>query len=656
MTNVTGTVDRYHVSPFCGGLYLLKRCTAHGIVRDSDHASKRRFIYILLIIQGVDNLAGAKNVVIIGAGYGGIEAALELHRKTRKRNDIEITIIDKNGYHTLLTELHEVAGNRVTPDGLMLSLERIFEYTKVKVVRDRIEEIDFKNQALKSKTASYGYDYLVLATGSEPTYFGIPGLKEHALTIWSIEDAVKIRSHILAVFKKASVAKDPEKRKRLLTIVVGGGGFTGIETVGELVQWADELCTEYEIDRKEVNLVVVEALDKILPNLSDNLIKKATRFLEKKGVRVLTSSPITEVTEGSITLKSGEKIETDTIIWTGGVQCNSFAANLGLTTSKRGRIEVNRYMQTKDYPNVYAIGDNCYYQEDGNKPPMPALVESALQSGKCAARNILADIDGKEKKPMKLNLHGVMVSVGSRYAVAKVTGLPELSGYLATALKHLVNMHYLFGIGGIRFVTDYINHQLLHNTRKPTFIGPHFTAKSANFWLVPLRIYLGIMWILSGMDKIEKGWLQYEMLAGSADAASGASVMALVSDHTPGWYAWIVDNIIVPNAMLFQKLIIATEIGIGLALVAGLFTFIAAAVGVGMNINFILSTGLNDYWFFIASIACMGGAGRAFGLDHYVIPYLTRLSKYFWHNRSLSLAMGRKKRVHDSPGDMELKC
>ena len=296
-------------------------------------------------------------------------------------------------------------------------------------------------------------------------------------------------------------------------------------------------------------------------------------------------------------------------------------------------MEVNEYMQTVGHPNIYAIGDNCYFEPEEGEGPMPALVESALQSGQYAAHNIMADMDGRAKKPLKLNLHGVMVSIGSRYAVAKVSGLPQLSGYLATALKHIVNMHYLFGIGGFTILTEYINHQLLRNTREKTLLGPHFTAKSANFWLVPLRMYLGYMWVMSGLEKYHSGWFDYQMLAGTADAASGASMMQLIGEHTPGWYAWMVDTILVPNAMLFQKLIVFTEVGIGVGLIAGLFTFIAAAVAVAMNINFILSTGLNDYWFLAGSVACLGGAGRAFGLDHYVIPFLRNLVKKLWHNR-----------------------
>src|SRR5690554_5634724 len=141
-------------------------------------------------------MSDVKKVVVLGAGYGGIEAALHIYRHSKKRNDIEITIIDKNEYHTLLTELHEVAGNRVTPDGLMINLEKIFEHTNVNVVKDRITGIDLDRQLLKSETDTYPYDYLILATGSEPTYFGIPGMKEHSLTLWSMEDALRINKHI----------------------------------------------------------------------------------------------------------------------------------------------------------------------------------------------------------------------------------------------------------------------------------------------------------------------------------------------------------------------------------------------------------------------------------------------------------------------------
>ena len=143
---------------------------------------------------------------------------------------------------------------------------------------------------------------------------------------------------------------------------------------------------------------------------------------------------------------------------------------------------------------------------------------------------------------------------------------------------------------------------------------------------------------MSGLEKVDGGWLMNNMIAGSnADATTGASIMQLVSDHTPGWYAWFVDTIIVPNSLFFQKIIVLTELGLGLAFITGTFTFIAAIVSIGMNINFLLSTGLNDLWFLMSSVAMLGGSGRAFGVDHYLIPYLMRQWRYFVNNKKIKI-------------------
>ena len=199
----------------------------------------------------------SKKVLILGAGYAGIEAALTLQKKKKREDDIEITIIDKNSYHTLLTELHEVAGNRIREDGVIVPLRDIFKYSDVKIVKDEINGIDFENNKLISSSAEYPYDYLILAAGSEPNSFGIPGIEEHAFTLWSYEQAIRIREHIKDCFAKASQTQDKAKRQQLLCFVVGGGGFTGVETVGEIAQWVKKLCREYDIDRSEVKLVLV---------------------------------------------------------------------------------------------------------------------------------------------------------------------------------------------------------------------------------------------------------------------------------------------------------------------------------------------------------------------------------------------------------------
>jgi len=580
-----------------------------------------------------------KRIVILGAGYGGLQAAKTLNKQLRKHDDVDIMLIDQNNYHTLLTELHEVAGNRVEPGGVRVSIEHVLEYTKVQFVQDQIVRADLESQKLYSNDKEYDFDYLILGVGSEPAYFNIEGMKEHAFSLWSLSDAIKIHDHIINMFEQAAGEKDPEKRKELLTFVVGGGGFTGVELMGELIEWTRTLCKKYDIPKDEIRLIQVEALPTLVPILDAKLIVKVEEYLKKKGVEVLTNSPITAVSPNSLTINNDKVIPTRTVIWTGGVKAKSFVKDLGITLGARDRIVVNEYLQTKEYSYVYAIGDNMEFQDEDGKV-LPPLVETAMQSADCAAYNVAA---------------GVMVSVGSLFAVAQLSGMPLLSGLPAIIIKHLVNMHYLFGIGGLELVWEYMNHQFFQKSREynwllETGIG-HISRRNFTFWLVPLRIWLGVMWLVSGIQKIQSDWLGDWILiglSGATDATSSASITPLTGPHSPGWYVAIAENIIMPNALFFQKLIVITEIGLGLAFIFGFFTFIAAIVSIGMHINFALgaglpqTNGLPDLWWIAASFAMFAGAGRSFGVDYYLMPFLRNQLRYFQKNRSINLLKGWK--------------
>lgn len=589
-----------------------------------------------------------KRIVVLGAGYGGLQAAKTLHKKLKKQ-DIDILLIDQNDHHTLLTELHEVAGHRIEPDGVKVSVQHVLEYTKVCFVQDKILAADLEAQVLTSAENTYPYDYLVLAAGSEPAYFEIPGIEEHGFTLWSLEDAKAIRAHILKMFAKAAQETDPALRAAYLTFVVGGGGFTGVEMIGELMEWTRSLCKQFHVSREEIKLVLVEALPTILPILNDKLIKKSTAFMEKRGVKILVNAPIVKVSPDSLTVKGGKAIPARTVIWTGGIQTKAFVKDLGITLGNRNRIVVNDCLQTLEYPNVYAIGDNMEFSED-NGEVLPPLVETALQSGKCAANNIASELSGKEKEPFKASLHGVMVSIGSVFAVAQLKGMPLLSGIWAMLMKHLVNLHYLFEIGGFELIWDYFNHQFLHKERKYNFAAEsvigHAKQRSFTFWLVPLRVWLGVMWLTSGLHKIAGEWFLWDVI-GPVDGTTSATVH-LVNDHTPRWYAWIVETFIYPNNMLFQHIIVYTEILLGLAFIFGAFTFIAAIGAIGMNINFMLTTGLPtvqgypDLWYLTASIAMLAGAGRVLGADYYLMPWLTRQIRYFQRNKAIHPLKGWK--------------
>ena len=698
-----------------------------------------------------------KRIVILGGGYAGIEAAKILYKRYKKNDDIEITLIDKNTYHTLMTELHEVAGSRVEPDSVMVSYERIFSGTEIKVVTDFITGIDFEKQKVKSGKTYYPYDYLVISTGGAPEFFDIGGVQENSFSLWSLEDAMRIREHFEERFRLAAKEPDENIRKQMLTFVVAGAGFTGIELIGEFAERRDVLCSKYHIPVSDVRMLVVEALDTVLPIIESRLRKKAVKYLEKHGVEIMLNARITGAAEGRVILDDGSEIASDTFIWTCGIHGSEFTSKIDLTkgheargecsmasvdgihgmsgcrfddderyvVGRRGRILVNEFMQTVDYGNVYAVGDNLWFLE--NEKVLPQIVETALQTGETAARNIIADIQNAEKHGFRSNYHGFMVSIGGKYCVSNAGGL-KTSGFMAMAMKHIVNLHYLFGLAGINAVWGYLKHEFFDMKDQRTFIGAHMSAKIQGWWAVPLRLWLGLMWVFEGINKIGEGWLTFsagtksgwmfshgvvqkgvEKAADSysaaseaaegagsaaadavsaasgaveeaghaaADAVSAASGAAEEVGHAAAdavsaasgaagdaaahgaeaagrifGKVWDTANNIIPydsafvtwfretfmdgiashiHFPVFQTMIVLVEIGIGLALMGGLFTFIAAGVSIIMCFVFTFSGMFrwDQAWFIFAAFLILGGAGRAFGLDHWAMPAI----KKWWNS------------------------
>jgi NADH:ubiquinone reductase (H+-translocating) len=646
----------------------------------------------------------AKRVLIIGGGYAGVEAAHRLEKRARQ-DDLQITLVDKKPYHTLMTELHEVAGGRVEENAVRVPFESLFPNGKVKVVLDRVEKIDFTANVARSREHEYPYDYVVLASGGEPETFNLPGVAEHSFTLWSMEDATKLRDHIRDVYHRASKETDPNKRRALLTFVVAGAGFTGVEIIGELIEWRAKLCRQYGIPRQEVRILLVEALPSVLPILPPKLQARATRYLQRHGTQIMLRKAIVECKPGEVSFADGEVLKSDTVVWTCGVQGCEFAANLDLTkgrctnphceiakakgtcgvrdcqyvsryaietrhvNGKRGRLLANEYMQSVDYPNVYLIGDNMYYVENGqefkNSKPVPQIVETAIQTAEVAVRNILADLRGHEKHKFRSNYHGHMVSIGSSYAVAHLVGV-SLWGIPAMAMKHLINIHYLWGVGGLNTVWSYVRDQFFEIPDRRSIIGGLASAKAGAFWLVPLRLFLGVKWLIEGVNKILGGWLDPANIkivpvagvsgasaaegaaqagqaaadavsAATGAAASGgaaASYAAPILAQPLGIYTWAVDHIISLFPFVFQAGVVLAETAIGLALIGGLFTFPAAAVSLVLCVMFAISAmaGWEILWYFFAAIAIMGGAGRTLSLDYWFMPWL----KHWWSRTTIA--------------------
>lgn len=474
-------------------------------------------------------------VVVLGGGYAGVHAAKKMYKAFKKQKDtVEITLIDKFNFHTLMTELHEVAGNRVDEESVKITFNRIFAGTNVRIVQDTILDIDFKKQQLVSSDAAYDYDYLLIGTGAEPTDFGIPGIKENSFTLWSLDDAILLREHIRSLVEEASLEKDLELRKQMMTFAVAGAGFTGIEMLGELVEWLPVLCDEFGLEHDEINLINVEGLSRILPMLPDKPRGKAEKYLEKKGVDVRVNSLIVKAEPDGFTLKDGTMIKTKTLIWTCGVKGGSFCEKLPLTDGKVGRKVVNEYMQSPDHENVFLAGDCIWLIED--ERPVPQIVEAAEQTSAVAAHGIIAQVReklglGTEKvKPFKSNFHGYMVSIGGRYAVSHTMGM-SMSGIFAMAVKHLVNMIYHQGVCGPNGWWSYLKHEIVDIRHNRSLIGGLAAYKIPSYWMVMLRMFLGINWLIEGVKKVNEGWLSdktgsHVYWGAAVSAGDGAEAMA----------------------------------------------------------------------------------------------------------------------------------
>lgn len=622
-----------------------------------------------------------KRIVVLGAGYAGVLTAKKLAKRFKKQPDVEIMVIDKHRYHTMLTELHEVAANRVEEDSIRISLTKIFAGRKVKIVTDNIRSIDYDKQVLQGDDNAYTYDYLVMASGSKPAYYGIPGAEKNTLPLWSYDDAVNLKAHVFSMFSKATSETDPKVRKKLLTFYIAGAGFTGVEMAGELAEWIPTLCTQFEVDPKFVKIVEVDLLNRVVPMLPEKLSIKAQKRLEKMGVTVRLKTGIVSVGEDYIEYKQDEDVIKDstcTIIWTAGTECADIAKDSAqLKPVRRGRLEVDEYLRAKEYKNVFVAGDNMFYITPGSVAPVPQMVENCEHSASAITKNLTAAVTGKgEMEKYDPNFHGVMVSVGGRYGLANISvGKKSFSlpSFLAMFTKHFINIVYFLQVLGWNKVFSYLKHEIFTIRHRRSFVGGHFSNRTPSFLLVPLRVFLGVVWIIEGIKKVNEGWLNSPMLVtffrganqyfdgiinGTAAAPAGTDAVAsatggavVAGEVLINWNIfgiikvilvsagevaskiqftlmdWFVDNVIIANGntqIFFQTVIVISEILIGLALIGGLFTFLASAYSIALEIMFVMTTGLymNTWWMAFAAIAVLIGGGHVFGLDYYAIPWL----------------------------------
>ncbi|MBZ6526720.1 FAD-dependent oxidoreductase [Aerococcaceae bacterium DSM 111021] len=606
----------------------------------------------------------AKEIVVVGAGFAGVAAARKLGKKYKKDKTVNITLIDRHSYLTYMTELHEIAGGRLEPESIKYDLRRIFHRLRnVKLVTDDVSEIDHDNNVVVGEHGNYKFDYLVLAVGAEPNDFGIEGVKDNGFTLWSMEDAERVREHIIDMVYKAAREHDPVKRRALLSFLVCGGGFTGVEMIGELVEWLPILAKEHKLNPDEISFHLVEAAPKILNTVTEKEQERAMNYMRKKGIDITLGDGISKIADNHIELASGKKIDTYTSIWTAGIKANTDASEWGVEQARAGRLVADQYMQAKGYDDVFVAGDLVYYEDpNNNNMPTPQIVQAAEQTGDIAATSIISEISGTEKEEFEGKYDGNMVSIGSTYGVAYLYNKYSVQGFIAMFIKHVANVIYFLSIGSFYYAWLYVRHEFFTIKHKRNIFRGHLSAHGNILWTVPLRVFYGGMWLVEGLKKtfgmfggqswfedtvvFPFPWLQEDVTSAASAVAESEEVAAvaeqifslnyvygeepmLVFDGMPNWFATIME-FMMPNqdiALFMQKMMSIVELGIGLALIAGLFTFLVSGLTIVLVATFCLSGMFVwvNMWFIPVAIALMLGAGRSFGLDYYVMPWLGKL-------------------------------
>ncbi|MCB9009792.1 MAG: NAD(P)/FAD-dependent oxidoreductase [Ardenticatenaceae bacterium] len=370
-------------------------------------------------------------IIIIGAGFGGLFAARALANKP-----VEVLLIDRSNFHTFTPLLYQVATCALDPSEIAYPVRTIFRKNRnIRSLLGNVSAIDYANKMIEvqigERQLQEPYDYLILATGSTPTYFGNDGFRKNALELRTLNDAINLRNHILSLFEQATWEDDDTVREAMTTIVVVGGGPTGLETAGAIYELYNHVLNREYLHREmRTRVILVEMQPHLLAPYPDKLRQAALEQLKSLGVEVRLGSPVKEVGDDHVTLADGSVIGTHTLVWAAGVKGSPLAEMLEVPLQRGGQLPILPTTEVIDRPGIYAVGDMAYL-EDGAGQPYPMVIPVAQQQGELAARNILAEMGGGEKRPFRYHDRGSMATIGRRRAVAWIYNKVQLRGFLA---------------------------------------------------------------------------------------------------------------------------------------------------------------------------------------------------------------------------------
>ena len=387
-------------------------------------------------------------IVMAGAGYAGLHVALRLTAKLRDHPKVELTLIDRHDYHQVVTELPRVAGGTRAADAVRIPLQDMLA-TRVRFVQAEINGFDLAGRRLLTGAGPVGWGRLVLALGSRPNDFAIPGLAQRALSVYSASDAERVWAAVSKALTAAAAATDPGRQRRLATVVVGGGGATGVELAGELAEVLPEAAKGRGLASGLPAVQLVEAGPTILAGSSQQLIDKATKILSDLRVQVRTNATIAAATQEGFQLTDGQLVEGGVFVWAGGLKAPEVVAGSGLPAGHNGRVKVDQYLRVLDHPEIYVAGDLASVVDPRTGHVLPPLAQVALEEGETVARNLGAELVGRPLEAFTFHNKGFVVSVGTRRGVADIAGITT-GGRLAHLLKDAIEWEYRQSVRHLR--------------------------------------------------------------------------------------------------------------------------------------------------------------------------------------------------------------
>lgn len=387
-------------------------------------------------------------VIIIGAGFGGLYAAKRLAKA-----DVEVLLIDRQNFHLFTPLLYQVATSGLEPGEIAYPVRGIIRgMDNVRFLMGSVEHIDRQQQTVRvlanQKNMELHYDYLIVAAGSQTHYFGMEHIEQHAFSLKTLSEAVVLRNHLLKCFENAAWSEDTDDKNALTTMVVVGGGPTGLETAGALCELSRYVLQQEfgsALNENAGRVILVEMQDHLLAPYPERLQEAARQQLEDMGVEVILGRQVTHASNRHIELDNGQTIPTHTLVWSAGVKASPVANMLGVELTRGNRVPVRATLQIAGQENTYVIGDMAYL-EDKRGNPYPMLIPVAKQQGLLAAQNVIRQLQHEPQKTFDytgLKDRGIMATIGRSRAVAWIFYRVQLTGFLAWLawlVLHLVTL------------------------------------------------------------------------------------------------------------------------------------------------------------------------------------------------------------------------